>query len=63
MQADQDAAREKLIAHGVTYTVPPADQVAAERKKMLAEQDKVAREIKVSPDMVRLVSEDVGTAA
>ena len=63
MQADQDAAREKLIAHGVTYTVPPADLVTAERKKMMAEQDKVAREIKVSPEIVRLVGEDVGAAA
>jgi C4-dicarboxylate-binding protein DctP len=63
MQADQDAAREKLIAHGVTYTAPTADQIAAERKKMMADQDKVAHEIKVSPEMVRLVSEDVGAAA
>jgi len=63
MQADQDAAREKLIAHGVTYTVPPADQVAAMRKQMMLDQDKVAREIKISPEIVRLVAEDVGTAA
>ena len=63
MQADQDAARGKLIAHGVTYTVPPADQVAAMRKQMMLDQDKVAREIKISPEIVRLVAEDVGTAA
>jgi C4-dicarboxylate-binding protein DctP len=63
MAADQEAARQALIAHGVTYTVPPAAEVTAERGTMLPDQDRVAREIKISPEIVRLVAEDVGAAA
>jgi len=60
MQEGQDHAREMLIAHGVTYTLPPPEEVAAWRGKMLADEDEVARLLKISPDIVTLLRRDVG---
>jgi hypothetical protein len=47
----------------VKFADPTPQQTAAERQKMLVEQDALAKEIKVAPDLVKLVMADVGDAS
>src|SRR5215467_6827028 len=63
MLAAQARARGLVQAHGIRITVPPADQIAAVREKMMAEQDEVARRSKISPEMVAAVMEEVISTA
>ncbi|MBV9973784.1 MAG: TRAP transporter substrate-binding protein DctP [Hyphomicrobiales bacterium] len=63
MAAAQAKARQTLEEHGVKFVDPTPQQTAAERQKMLVEQDELAKEIKVSPDLVKLVADDVGNAS
>ena len=63
MAAAQAKARQTLEEHGVKFADPTPQQTAAERQKMLVEQDELAKEIKVSPDLVKLVMADVGNAS
>lgn len=56
-QAD---ARVAMQANGVTFTDPPADQVAADRKRMIAAQADLIRDTKLSAEIVKLVSDAVG---
>ncbi len=60
MAEAQAKARKVLEAHGIKIADPTPEQIAAERKKMMAEQDQVAKETKVSPEMVRLLGEELG---
>jgi TRAP-type C4-dicarboxylate transport system substrate-binding protein len=62
MAAAQLKARKTLEEHGIKFTDPTAEQSAEERKKMLAEQDKVAKEIKISPEMVQALMAAVGAS-
>jgi TRAP-type C4-dicarboxylate transport system substrate-binding protein len=55
MAAAQTKARATLEEHGVKFSDPTAEQNAAARKQMVAEQDQMAKEIKVSPEMVKLI--------
>jgi TRAP-type C4-dicarboxylate transport system substrate-binding protein len=55
-QAD---ARATMQANGVTFVDPPADQVAADRKRMIAVQADLIRDTKLSPDIVKLVTATV----
>ena len=59
----QVAGRETLKANGVKIVDSSPAEIAAARKAMLAEQDSVAKEIKVSPEMVKLVMDDLGPGA
>ena len=61
MAAAQTRARQTLESHNVKFTDPTAQQTAAERQKMMAEQDQVAKEIKLSPEIVKLVMADAAT--
>ena len=63
MAAAQTKARATLESHGVKIVDPTPEQTAAERKKMLPETDQLAKEIKVSPEIVKMVSDDVGSSA
>ncbi|HYM03545.1 MAG TPA: TRAP transporter substrate-binding protein DctP, partial [Stellaceae bacterium] len=63
MAAAQTKARTTLEAHGIKFADPTPQQTADERKKMMAEQDQLAKEIKVSPEMVKLLTEAVDSAA
>ena len=63
MAAAQVHARQELEAHNVKYNDPSAAQIAEERKRMLPDQDQLAKELKVSPEIVKSVMADVGTAA
>lgn len=63
MAAAQTRARVTLQEHGIKFSDPTAEQNAEERKRMVAEQDQMAKEIKVSPDMVKLIMAEAGSGA
>jgi C4-dicarboxylate-binding protein DctP len=63
MAAAQAKARTTLEAHGIKFADPTAEQSAAERKQMMAEQDQVAKDIKVAPEMVKLIMAEVGSGS
>jgi TRAP-type transport system periplasmic protein len=63
MVAAQTRARATLEAHGIKFADPTAEESAAERKKMMAEQDQVAKDIKVSPEMVKLIMAEAGSGS
>ncbi len=63
MAAAQTKARATLEEHGIKFADPTADQNAAERKRMIAVQDDVAKEIKISPEMVKLIMADVAASS
>jgi TRAP-type C4-dicarboxylate transport system substrate-binding protein len=63
MVAAQTRARATLQEHGVKFSDPTADESAAERKKMMAEQDQVAKDIKVSPEMVKLIMAEASSGS
>ena len=63
MAAAQTKARATLEEHGVKFADPTAAQSAEERKRMVAEQDQMAKEIKVSPDMVKLIMAETGSGS
>jgi hypothetical protein len=48
--------------HGITIVTPSADELAAKREAMLAQQDHVATLSKISPDMVAAVSAEIAAA-
>ncbi|MGB6252860.1 MAG: TRAP transporter substrate-binding protein DctP [Bradyrhizobium sp.] len=56
----QANARKAMQANGVTFADPSADQVAADRKRMIAAQADLIRDTKLSADIVKLVTETVG---
>jgi C4-dicarboxylate-binding protein DctP len=63
MAGAQTRARTTLEEHGIKFADPTADQSAAERKRMVAVQDDVAKEIKISPEMVKLIMAEVGASS
>jgi len=63
MAAAQTRARTTLEQHGIKFSDPSAEQSAAERKRMMAEQDQVAKDIKVSPEMVKLIMAEAGSGS
>jgi C4-dicarboxylate-binding protein DctP len=63
MAAAQTKARTTLEEHGIKIADPTPEQIAAARKQMLAEQDQLAKDIKVSPEMVKLIMAEVGSGS
>ncbi|HEY0910485.1 MAG TPA: TRAP transporter substrate-binding protein DctP, partial [Bradyrhizobium sp.] len=63
MAAAQTKARATLEEHGVKFSDPTEEQTAAARKQMLAEQDQLAKDIKVAPEMVKLIMAEVGSGS
>jgi TRAP-type C4-dicarboxylate transport system substrate-binding protein len=57
-QAD---ARETMKSHGVTFVDPSPAQSAAARKRMIDAQADLIRDAKLSPEVVKLVTEAVGS--
>ena len=53
MEDAQQAARKTLMDHGLVFVVPTPAQIAAMRQKMMAEQDTIARELKLTPELVK----------
>lgn len=56
-------ARQTLEEHGVKFFDPSPQQIAELRKRMMAEQDQLAKEVKISADLVKMVMADVGDAS
>ena len=63
MAAAQTQARKTLEDHGVKFFDPPRQQIAELRQRMMAEQDQLAKDIKMSPDLIKAVMADVGDAS
>jgi len=57
-QAD---AREAMKSHGVTFFDPPPGQLAADRKRMIEAQADLIRDMKLTPEIVKLVSDTVSS--
>jgi TRAP-type C4-dicarboxylate transport system substrate-binding protein len=55
--ADQDRAEKELKMRGVKLAIVPPEELAEQRKLMIAEQDKVAHEMKISPEVLARISE------
>ncbi|HET6308703.1 MAG TPA: TRAP transporter substrate-binding protein DctP [Rhodopila sp.] len=58
--AAQQQAEKELQAHGVKINTVPQEELDAQRRRMMADQEKVAREMKISPDILARINEAVG---
>ncbi|HET6184739.1 MAG TPA: TRAP transporter substrate-binding protein DctP [Acetobacteraceae bacterium] len=61
--ASQANARKALEANNIKVTDPSAAELAESRKKMLAQQDGMIKDTNISPDLVKLVQESIGSSA
>jgi C4-dicarboxylate-binding protein DctP len=55
----QERAEKDLKARGIKLVYVPADELAGQRKRMMAEQDQVAREMKISPGILDRINESI----
>ena len=60
--ANQERARGTLESHGVKFVDLTPAEATEIRNRMLKEQDDVAKELKVNPEIVKLMNQDVGIA-
>ena len=60
MARAQLAAREKLIAHGVNFIVPSEADTNAARARMLAVQDGLVKQWRITPAIAEQAMKDVG---
>jgi hypothetical protein len=59
----QIEARKTMQSKGVTFYDPTAEQIAANREMLTAAEGQLIKDAKLSPEIVRLVREDVGAGA
>jgi TRAP-type transport system periplasmic protein len=57
----QSAARSAMETHGVSFVDPTPEQLAADRRLMIADQDRLIKDAKLSPEIVSLVSKAAGS--
>jgi TRAP-type C4-dicarboxylate transport system substrate-binding protein len=62
MATAQARAREMVQAHGIKIVVPSAEELAAIRRDMTANQEQMAKLSKISPEMVAAVAADLAAA-
>ena len=62
MAAAQARARDAVQAHGIKIVVASAEELAAIRRDMTANQEQMARLSKISPEMVAAVAADIAAA-
>jgi C4-dicarboxylate-binding protein DctP len=55
--AEQASAERELKFRGIKLAFVPVEELAEHRKLMMTEQDKVAREMKISPDILTRITE------
>ena len=60
MSASQEKAGDTMAGHGVRWVTPSADEISSTRKRMMLEQDQMAKESKINPDLVHAVTVEVG---
>ena len=63
MAASQERAGDIVGSHGVRWVTPSPEEVTATRKRMMLEQDAMAKECKINPDLVRAVTAEAGSFA
>jgi TRAP-type C4-dicarboxylate transport system substrate-binding protein len=59
--AAQERARGTLESHGIRLTDLTSAQATEIRNQMLQEQDQVAKDLRVSPEIVKLMMQDIAT--
>ena len=59
MAAAQARARDLVMSHGIEIVVPPADTLAAKRQEMLAQQENVATQSRITPEMVAALTREL----
>jgi C4-dicarboxylate-binding protein DctP len=62
MAQAQLKARKTLESHGLKFVDPTPQVLAAERQKMMAEQEQLAIQLKITPELLKLIMAEVGTA-
>jgi TRAP-type C4-dicarboxylate transport system substrate-binding protein len=60
MATAQEAAREKLVQHGVVFTVPDTTEADAVRNRMLAMQEGLVKQWRMSPEIAAQALADAG---
>ena len=60
MASGQAKARTTLEGLGMTFVDVPADRASAVRTEMLKQQEAVAKEMRIAPDVVTAVMKDIG---
>ncbi len=63
MAAAQDRALTALRDHGLQIVTPDNTELAALRKKMLPDQDKLVKDLRMSAGLPKLLEADVGNLA
>lgn len=63
MAAAQDRGRTTMESHGVKFTEITPAQATEVRDQMLKEQDAVAKDLRVSPEILKLMAQDLGGTA
>lgn len=59
LAAAQERAEKELKGRSVKLVAVPPEEIAEQRRLMLADQDKVAREMRISPDILARITEAV----
>lgn len=59
MAAAQTRARDLVLSHGIKIVVPPAEQLAAKRQEMMAQQEHLAILSRITPEMVTALTGEV----
>jgi TRAP-type C4-dicarboxylate transport system substrate-binding protein len=62
MAAAQARARETIQEHGIAIAVPAPEALDATRQQMMAEQDQIVKQSKISAEMLAAVSAELGGA-
>lgn len=62
LATDQETAEKTLQTKNVKLSFVPPAELEAVRKQMMADQAKVAQEMRISPDILARITEAVGTA-
>jgi TRAP-type C4-dicarboxylate transport system substrate-binding protein len=60
--ANQERGRGTLESHGIKFVDLTPKEAVEIRNRMLQEQDAVAKELKINPETVKLMTQDVGDA-
>jgi TRAP-type transport system periplasmic protein len=63
MLGAQEHALEELKGHGLEAVAPTDAELADIRKRMLAEQDKLVKDLKLTSEVPKLLAEDLGSLA
>lgn len=61
MATAQDTARKTLLQHGLSFTVPDAQAVGEIRTRMLAQQDNLVQQWRITPEIAQQALNDANT--